>query len=93
MTLRLKMLRTAGKGLAHDQRLETAEFILSRQCADGGFAGRRGGSDLYYTSFALDGLLACGGPVAAGAVERYISSFGVGESLDMVLGVARSDSQ
>jgi geranylgeranyl transferase type-2 subunit beta len=31
-------------------------LIFSFQRPDGGFAGRRGGSDLYYTSFALRGL-------------------------------------
>ncbi|MBO0798926.1 MAG: hypothetical protein J2P31_08880, partial [Blastocatellia bacterium] len=31
-------------------------LILSFQRPDGGFAGRQGGSDLYYTSFAVRGL-------------------------------------
>jgi geranylgeranyl transferase type-2 subunit beta len=45
-------------------------FLLSRQQPDGGFAGREGGSDLYYTSFALRGLAILGelhGEVAAKA--------------------------
>jgi geranylgeranyl transferase type-2 subunit beta len=29
------------------------EFVLSAQMPDGGFRGRRGGSDIYYTDFAL----------------------------------------
>src|SRR3954468_23031152 len=33
-----------------------AQFIASRQQTDGGFPGREGGSDLYYTGFALRGL-------------------------------------
>jgi geranylgeranyl transferase type-2 subunit beta len=33
-----------------------ANFILRFQKADGGFAGREGGSDLYYTSFAVRAL-------------------------------------
>jgi geranylgeranyl transferase type-2 subunit beta len=33
-----------------------ANFILRFQQADGGFAGREGGSDLYYTSFAVRAL-------------------------------------
>jgi geranylgeranyl transferase type-2 subunit beta len=33
-----------------------ADFILRFQKADGGFAGREGGSDLYYTSFAVRAL-------------------------------------
>src|SRR6267378_2307270 len=31
-------------------------FLRSAQNADGGFSGREGGSDLYYTGFALRGL-------------------------------------
>ncbi len=33
-----------------------AAFLLSWQNRDGGFSGREGGSDLYYTAFALRGL-------------------------------------
>ncbi|MFO7900775.1 MAG: prenyltransferase/squalene oxidase repeat-containing protein [Planctomycetota bacterium] len=29
------------------------EYVRSRQCDDGGFRGRRGGSDIYYTDLAL----------------------------------------
>jgi geranylgeranyl transferase type-2 subunit beta len=36
-------------------------FVLSRQRPDGGFAGREGDSDLYYTSFAVRGLAMLGG--------------------------------
>lgn len=32
------------------------KFVLSRQNADGGFSGREGGSDLYYTAFAVRSL-------------------------------------
>jgi geranylgeranyl transferase type-2 subunit beta len=35
-------------------------FLLSRRQADGGFPGREGGSDLYYTGFALRALAALG---------------------------------
>lgn len=31
-------------------------FVLSKQNPDGGFSGREGGSDLYYTGFAVRGL-------------------------------------
>lgn len=33
------------------------DFILNQQCADGGFRGREGDSDLYYTGFAIRALL------------------------------------
>lgn len=37
-------------------RARHAAFLVARQNADGGFSGREGGSDLYYTAFALRGL-------------------------------------
>ena len=37
-------------------RKRHAEFLLSKQREDGGFAGREGESDLYYTGFALRSL-------------------------------------
>lgn len=49
-------------------RLRTAfvaphvDYVLSREMASGGFAGRRGGADIYYTDFALRVLVANGGP-------------------------------
>lgn len=49
-----------------------ADFIRSRQRSDGGFPGREGDSDLYYTGFALRSLFLLGelsGPVADRAAE------------------------
>ena len=40
-------------------------FLTARQNADGGFSGREGGSDLYYTGFALRGLAGFIPPVFA----------------------------
>lgn len=37
-------------------RTRHADYLRSVQNADGGFSGREGGSDLYYTGFALRGL-------------------------------------
>src|SRR5215472_15306231 len=37
-------------------RARHAAYLVARQNADGGFSGREGGSDLYYTGFALRGL-------------------------------------
>jgi geranylgeranyl transferase type-2 subunit beta len=42
--------------LPEDFRARHAAYLLGRQNADGGFSGREGGSDLYYTGFALRGL-------------------------------------
>jgi geranylgeranyl transferase type-2 subunit beta len=42
--------------LPEDVRASHAAYLAGRQNADGGFSGREGGSDLYYTGFALRGL-------------------------------------
>jgi len=49
-------LATAASRIDADRRRRHAQFLLSRQQSDGGFAGREGDSDLYYTSFAVRGL-------------------------------------
>src|SRR5438477_6015406 len=41
-------------------RAPHVRYIGGLQNADGGFPGREGGSDLYYTAFALRGLLILG---------------------------------
>jgi geranylgeranyl transferase type-2 subunit beta len=46
-------------GLRHvpaDVRERHADYLRGKQNPDGGFPGREGGSDLYYTGFALRGL-------------------------------------
>jgi geranylgeranyl transferase type-2 subunit beta len=42
--------------LADADRARHAAYLRSAQNADGGFSGREGGSDLYYTGFGLRGL-------------------------------------
>ena len=46
--------------LPEEFRKKHAGFIIAHQNADGGFSGRDGDSDLYYTSFALRSLAALG---------------------------------
>jgi geranylgeranyl transferase type-2 subunit beta len=43
--------------LPEEIRSKHASYLVRSQNADGGFSGREGGSDLYYTAFALRGLL------------------------------------
>lgn len=57
LTLRLA---AAIAELPEDLRARHAKYQLSVQRDDGGFAGREGGSDLYYTSFALRSLAMLG---------------------------------
>jgi geranylgeranyl transferase type-2 subunit beta len=47
--------------LEENRRQRHREFLLSHQCNDGGFRGREGDSDLYYTAFAVRGLGLLGG--------------------------------
>jgi len=42
--------------MASDRRERHEQFVRGQQQPDGGFAGREGGSDLYYTSFAVRAL-------------------------------------
>jgi geranylgeranyl transferase type-2 subunit beta len=46
--------------LPEGRRERHAAFLLAKQNADGGFGGREGGSDLYYTGFALRSLAILG---------------------------------
>ncbi len=47
--------------LDESRRERHRNFLLSFQMPDGGFRGRDGDSDLYYTSFAVRGLMMLGG--------------------------------
>jgi geranylgeranyl transferase type-2 subunit beta len=55
----LQLTALLAEGLARlpaATRERHAAYLRARQNADGGFSGREGGSDLYYTGFALRGL-------------------------------------
>lgn len=61
-----------------------AGYLRSQLNADGGFANRAGDSDLYYSVFGLEGLLALRAEFPATQVANYLRTFGDGESLDFV---------
>ena len=52
------MIASGLSGLGRAFRRARAQYVRSRQADDGGFCGRVGGSDIYYTDFALRALLA-----------------------------------
>ena len=60
-------------------RQQHAQWLLAQQRPDGGFAGREGESDPYYTAFALRGLLVLGaldqavGERAAGFLRQRLT--------------------
>ena len=86
MSIRLEMLqvaRLAPKMLGDATEL-VAKFVCSQQNEDGGFKDRKGASDLYYTVFGLDALVALQEPFEAERVRAYAESFGDGASLDFV---------
>jgi hypothetical protein len=60
-----------------------AEFFLSRFNDDGGAADRAGHSDLYYTVFALEGLIALQREMPPG-VRAFLERFEDGDDLDLV---------
>jgi len=61
-----------------------ADFLQSQRHPGGGFVNRSGQSDLYYTVFGLEGLLALQQPLPVDDLYRYVKPFGNGDDLDFV---------
>ena len=74
--------------LAPSQLLEASgrvvEYLQGQFNDDGGVRNRAGESDLYYTVFALDSLLALQADAPLDNVESYLRGFGTGQDLDLV---------
>jgi len=60
------------------------QFLRLQLNPDGGFKDRAGKSDLYYTVFGLEGLLALRADVPATAVAGYLRTYGDGDGIDFV---------
>ena len=86
MSLRLEMLQVArlSPQLLGDSAELVRDFLLDQLDASGGFLGRGGRPDLYYTVFGLDGLHALSAEVPSDRVAPYLRTFGDGERLDLV---------
>ncbi|MGI9243563.1 MAG: prenyltransferase/squalene oxidase repeat-containing protein [Verrucomicrobiales bacterium] len=86
MSLRLEMLQVArlAPALLGEASALIENFVRSQQAADGGFCDRDGGSDLYYTSFAIDSLTALQAELPADRLRVYLEGFGDGDGLDFV---------
>ena len=81
--LTLRIAEGVGR-LPEDLRRRHADFLKARQNADGGFSGREGESDLYYTGFALRSLAVLGeldGTLAESAAEFVKSRLGGQEAI------------
>jgi len=79
----LQVARLAPKLLADSTDL-VRQFVLSRLQPDGGFADRSGRSDLYYTVFGLECLLALQHTIPLEQTTAYLRTFGDGDGLDFV---------
>lgn len=92
LTIRL----SAGLGRLPDEvRERHAHYLKAAQRDDGGFGGREGDSDLYYTGFALRGLAILGelyGPVAERTAEflggRLTGRESIVDFLSLIYGAA-----
>lgn len=79
----LQVARLAPRQLGESRDL-VAALLLRSLNPDGGFQNRAGDSDLYYTVFGLEGLIALQEPVPTESVSAYLRSFGDGDGLDLV---------
>src|SRR5439155_25913153 len=79
----LQIARLAPKLLGDSADL-VAQFIRGQLNADGGFSNRAGDSDLYYTVFGLQALLALRVDLPVESATAYLRGFGAGEDLDLV---------
>lgn len=86
MSLRLEMLQVArlAPRMLGEAAAQVKRFVLACQAEDGGFRDRDGRSDLYYTSFAVDALMALQVELPVERLRAYLQPFGCGEGLDFV---------
>lgn len=78
----LQVARLAPTLLGESKDL-VSNFLRRSLTADGAFADRAGNSDLYYTVFGLEGLLALSEDLPS-RTPAYLERFGDGEGLDFV---------
>jgi len=79
----LQVARLAPTQLGESRDL-VAGFLRDRVNPDGGFQDRAGASDLYYTVFGLDALIALQEELPFEQTAAYLDGFGDGAGLDFV---------
>jgi hypothetical protein len=79
----LQVARLSPRALGESSEL-VAAFLASQRAENGGYTNRAGRSDLYYTVFALDGLIAVHHDPLSPQIRAYLEAFGTGEGLDFV---------
>ena len=63
---------------------DIADFVCSQLTAEGGFRGKTGDADLYYSVFGTACLRVLRRPLAAPTLTSYLEGFGTGDGLDLV---------
>ena len=86
MSIRLKMLSAAAKAEKYlgDSAELVTRFLKMQINPDGGFKGRTGASDLYYTVFGLEALLALQADVPVENILNYLGKFENFNNLDLI---------
>ncbi len=87
MTIGSEMIAAASRArvlLSEEARERIIAFIRSCSCEDGGYCGPSGDSDLYYSLFAVESLIALGSEPAEHAAASFAERFGNGADLDLV---------
>lgn len=79
----LQVARLAPQQLGDSTDL-VVRFLGERLNSDGGFQDRAGASDLYYTVFGLEALIALQAELPADTATAYLKTFGDGAGLDFV---------
>lgn len=86
MSLKLEMLQVArlAPKLLGDSTQLVVDFVRSRLAGDGGFMGREDRSDLYYTVFGVECLIALQAEVPWERIAPFVRGFEDGGDLDLV---------
>lgn len=74
----------AAQHLDDEARERIATFIRGRLSPEGGFRGRRGQTDLYYTVFGIESCRALGLELPRPEIARYLERFVGNDTLDFV---------
>lgn len=86
MSVRLEMLQVArlAPKILGDSTDLVRDFLTGHQNDDGGFKDRSGRSDLYYTVFGIEGLLALQAQLPVKQIGTFLRQFGTGANLDLI---------
>jgi len=86
VTVREALLEAASRAAAvlGDSAALVADYLRGQLAPEGGFRGRGGPPDLYYTAFGLQASQALGALPPLARAMPFLESFGHGERLDLV---------